>query len=389
MKKILVLITILITLTGCYNYRELNDLAIMSAISISKSDDKYNVVVQVVNPKKEQDTSSGNEPDFITFKSSDKSLHEAFRLIIKESPKKIYGTQMQILLLDENVAKSNLSEVLDFLARDPEIRKEFYVLISKDKDILEILTPLDNISSQNILDSLKANNRYLGYANLVTFNDLIASYQNDRIELALPSLYKTGNEETGAKEENLETAKTDSSIYIGSLGIFKNNKLVGYLTEKESLAYNLVMNNVTNALITNEYKDDKYIVTELIKTKTDLEPVAKDNKIKIKVTGKSSITEVNYKDLDLKKEKNIKKIEKDLNKNIEKLIKTSIKNILEKYKSDIFGFEDLFYKENNKYYKKIKDDWDSKILKNLKIEVDSKIEIVEQGNILGGIKNEQ
>ena len=389
MKKILVLITILITLTGCYNYRELNDLAIVSAISISKSDDKYNVVVQVVNPKKEQDTSSSNEPDFITFKSSDKSLHKAFRLIIKESPKKIYGTQMQILLLDENVAKSNLSEVLDFLARDPEIRKEFYVLISKDKDILEILTPLDNISSQNILDSLKANNRYLGYANLVTFNDLIASYQNDRIELALPSLYKTGNEETGAKEENLETAKTDSSIYIGSLGIFKDNKLVGYLTEKESLAYNLVMNNVTNALITNEYKDDKYIVTELIKTKTDLEPVAKDNKIKIKVTGKSSITEVNYKDLDLRKEKNIKKIEKDLNQNIEKLIKTSVKDTIEEYNTDIFGFEDLFYKENNKYYKKIKDDWDSKIPKNLKIEVDSKIEIVEQGNILGGIKNEQ
>lgn len=389
MKKILVLITILITLTGCYNYRELNDLAIVSAISISKSDNEYNVVIQVVNPKKEQDTSSSNEPDFITFKSSGKSLHEAFRLIIKESPKKIYGTQMQILLLDENVAKSNISEILDFFARDPEIRKEFYVLISKDEDILEILTPLDNISSQNILDSLKANNRYLGYANLVTFNDLIASYQNDRIELALPSLYKTGNEETGAKEENLETAKTDSSIYIGSLGIFKDNKLVGYLTEKESLAYNLVMNNVTNALITNEYKDDKYIVTELIKTKTELEPVAKDNKIKIKVTGKSSITEVNYKDLDLRKEKNIKKIEKDLNKNIEKLIKDSIKSIIEEYDSDIFGFEDLFYKENNKYYKKIKDDWDSEILKNLKIEVDSKLEIVEQGNILGGIKNGQ
>ena len=149
------------------------------------------------------------------------------------------------------------------------------------------------------------------------------------------------------------------------------------------------MNNVTNALITNEYKDDKYIVTELIKTKTELEPVAKDNKIKIKVTGKSSITEVNYKDLDLRKEKNIKKIEKDLNKNIEKLIKDSIKSIIEEYDSDIFGFEDLFYKENNKYYKKIKDDWDSEILKNLKIEVDSKLEIVEQGNILGGIKNGQ
>lgn len=388
MKKIFIIIVILFLLTGCYNYRELNDLAIVSAISISKEKEQYKIAVQVVNPKKEQDTSSSNEPDFITFKSEGKSLQEAFRLIIKESPKKIYGTQMQILVIDENIAKNNITDILDFFARDPEVRNEFYVLIGKDKDILEVLTPLDNISSQNIMDSLIANNRYLGYDNLVTFNDLLSNSQNNNIELALPSLELTGNKEKGDTEENLETTNSDASAVLSTIGVFKDNKLLGYLTEEESLAYNFIMNNITNTIITNNYSNNQYIVSELIDTKVKTEANPKDNKITISIKGTSAISEVNY-DIDLTKEKNIQKVQKDLNNNIETIIKDSIKSINKKYNSDIYGFKDLYYKKDPTYFKKIKDNWDQEILNNIDIEVSSKIEIVEQGNLLGGIKNEQ
>lgn len=388
MRKILLVVIILITLTGCYNYRELNDLAIVSAISVSKVDEEYNVIVQVVKPKKEQDTSNINQPNFITFKSKGETLQEAFRLIVKESPKKIYGAQMQVLLLDESVAKDDLSDILDFFAREPEVRNEFYVLVSKNDNVLEVLTPLDNISSQNIMESLEANNKYLGYANLVTFNDLLAYYQNERIQIALPSIYLTGNNNVGDEEENIDASKVDTSVVLGPLAIFKGNKLIGYLSEEESLAYNIVMDNITNALITNKYDDDKYIVSELIKSKTDLEVDSKNNKINITVKGNAAIKEVNYNNINLKDENNVKKIEDDLNKKIEKLVKNSIKNVTKKYNSDIFGFENLFYKEDYQYYKKIKDKWSDKIFQNLEIKVDSKFEIVEQGNVLGGIKDE-
>lgn len=387
MKKLLLLIPIIILLTGCYNYRELNDLAIVSALSISKDNDNFKVTVQIVNPKKEQDTSSSNEPDFITYKSEGLSLQEAFRIIVKESPKKIYAAQMQILIIDESIAKNNLKDILDFFARDPEIRNEFHVLIGKDEDILEILTPLDNISSQNIMESLMSNNKYLGYANLITFNDLISNYQNDNIELALPSIELKGNKEKGDKEETLEKSVSDASVIVSNIGVFKNNKLLGYLTEKESLAYNFIMNNITNTIITNNYNNNKYIVNEIISSKTKLEATPKENKIKITLEGKAAISELNY-NIDLTKEKNIKKVQKDLNNNIEKLIENSIKNINEKYNSDIYGLKDLYYKTDAKYFKEIKDVWDTEIFNNIKIEVSSKIQIVEQGNLLGGLNNE-
>lgn len=387
MKKILLLIPILILLTGCYNYRELNDLAIVSAMSINKENDKYKVTIQVVNPKKEQDTSSSNEPDFITFKSEAKSLQKAFRLIIKESPKRIYATQMQILIIDEKLAKDSLEDILDFIAREPEIRNEFYVLIGKNEDILEVLTPLDNISSQNIMESLTVSNKYLGTTNLVSFNDLISNYQNDNIEIALPSIKLAGDKKDGETEQTLENTRPEASVVLSNTGIFKDNKFLGYLTEKESLVYNFVMNNVTNTIITNNYKDNRYIVTEIIGVKSKVNAKPKNNKIELKINGKATITEVNY-DIDLTKEKNIKKVQKKLNNNIEKLIKESIKDINEKYNSDIYGFKDLFYKTDPKYFKKIKAKWYNQIFNNLEFDVTSDIEIVEQGNLLGGIKHE-
>ena len=84
MRKLFLLIPVIFLLTGCYNYRELNDLAIISGVSICKYDNIYNITVEVVNPKKEQDTSSGKEPDYVIYEGYGNSMQEAFRNIVKE-----------------------------------------------------------------------------------------------------------------------------------------------------------------------------------------------------------------------------------------------------------------------------------------------------------------
>ena len=65
MKKIfnaIVFIIILFTLSGCFNYKEINDYAIVSGISIDenkeKSVDKYKVGIQIMNAKKDEESDS-------------------------------------------------------------------------------------------------------------------------------------------------------------------------------------------------------------------------------------------------------------------------------------------------------------------------------------------
>lgn len=387
MKKLLLILITLTFLTGCYNYRELNDLAIVTAISISKEKDNYNIAVQIVNPKKDQDTSSSNEPDFIVYKSKGETLQAAFESLVKESPKRMYKTQMQILIIDEKMAKNNIKEVFKYLARDPEIRNEFNVLIGKSDNILETLTPLDNLSSQNILDSLKASSKYLGNTNLLTFNELLSDYQNEKTEMAIPVIKLTSqkNKDDKNTEKILEKTTTTPAIVLDNISIFKDNKLIGYLSTKETVSYNFINNNITLTNIKKDYPNNKYIAYKILKSKSKLEVTPKKHTITLTIKGNAEINEATY-NIDLSKEKNIKKLEKSLNKRLEKMITSSFNSTRKKYNSDIYGFEDLYYKKDPKYYTKIKKDWDSKEFQKIKLKVKSNIKIVEQGNILGKIK---
>lgn len=387
MKKICLLIPILLLLTGCYNYRELNDLAIISGVSISKEDDIYKITAEVINPKKEQDTSSGKEPDYVIYEGTGKSMQEAFRNIVKESPQKLYGAQIDILLIDEDTAKDGIDDILDFFARDPEVRSEFYVVISKNNDALKIISPLVNISSKSIVNSLESTNTYLGTVNLITYHQLLNDYLNPYVEIALPSIEIVGNTEIGELTENIETSTSFANNIISNMTVFKDGKLLGYLTEKESLGYNLISNNSKTVLIRNEYNNGEFIVNEIIDSSTKIEPNIKDKKITITLEGNASISEVNKK-LDLEDEKEIAKIQKEFNNNIEELIKNTIKSTNNKYNSDIYGFKDLFYKSNPKKYKKLIKELGDDFLKELNINVKSNIKIIEKGNLNGGIYNE-
>lgn len=387
MKKILILIPLLFCLTGCYNYRELNDLAIVSGISIDKNEDEYIVNAEVINPKKQQDASSGKEPEFVVYTSKGTSMQEAFRKIIKESPKKLYGAQMDVLIIDEETAKKELKNILDFFSRDPEIRSEFYVLVGKSTDVLEITTPLDKISSKNILDSLESNNSYLGFSNLVTYHDLIDNYLNPNIELALPTVEVVGDDTNGDSIENIESTSADAASIITNIAVFKDNKFVGYLTEEESQAYNMVMNSAKTTLMKTNYKDNEFIISEILNSSADIKIDIKKKKVTISIKGKATIAEANYSG-NLEDAKEISKIQKDLNKTTEKFIKNSLKSTIQKYNSDIYGFRDMFYKQDPKAYKKLKNNWYKETFPNLEIEVKSDITIFEKGKLNGGLYHE-
>lgn len=384
MKKILFIIPLILLLTGCYNYREINELAIVSGISIAKEGNDIKLTTEVINPKKEQDASSGEEPEFITYTKKAKSIQEAIRKMIQESPRKMYGAHIEILIIDEKIAKKDLMDILDFFARDPEIRSEFKVLIGKSDDILKITTPLEKISSQNIRDSLENNSKYLGYANVVTYHELISNVLNPNKELVLPVISLKGNQKEGEEKENISDTTSEAKPDLSGMAIFKNNQLKGYLTEKEELTYNMLTNEAKNFFIRTDNKDNQYVVHEIIRFSSKMEFNKKTKEIEITLKGNSAIADVNEK-IDLENLNEVSKLEKELNKELKKTVEDSIQDIKNKYNSDIFGFRDLIYKTDPKYYKAIKKDWYKGIFQNIKVNVKVEVKGKEKGNLNRGV----
>lgn len=390
MKKILITLSFIFICCGCYNYKELNDLAITSAIGIDKTDDGYKVTAQVVNTQKEgTDNNSSSDPKIIIYEHTSKTVQEAVRYMVLESPKRLYPNHMQVIIISEDVAKDGILGSLDLFFRDSELQKNFYVLISKDvsaNQILKTLTPADSIVSSNIKKSLESDSSYLGITELVTYDELINTYLNPNKEISLPSVTLKGKMKGSDKIDNIEQSDSSTKVVLSQMAIFKDDKMIGYLDDKQSIALSFIKGKINNTII--KYKcNGGYVVVETTNSKSSINVDNKGN-FRIKISGDAAINEVSC-DINLENNNSISKINKQVNEEIKKNVNNTIKYVKNNYNSDIFNFLDILYKNQYSLYKKISNDWYKDKFKDSKIDIDVDIKVVEKGNTLRVIKNEK
>ncbi|MEG0025944.1 MAG: Ger(x)C family spore germination protein [Bacilli bacterium] len=388
--KIIIIFLLIIFFSGCYNYQELNELAIVSAIGIDKNKAGYKMTIQVMNTKKNgSDTNAaGEQPKFVTYTLEGKTIQSILRDTVLKSPRRLYVNHMQLLVISEQLAKDGIHDILDWFARDSESRKQFYVIVSRNNntaDILNILTSLETLNSKKIYDNIETDSEFLGVSEQTTFENLLATYLGNKKELSLSTIKSVGNIAKGETSDNIKDSVPDAKTILMPMAIFKGDKMIGYLTKEESIGISFINNEIKKTIINYKCNPEKYISSEIIDVKTSLKADPQKAIVTIKIKGKANINEINC-DWNLEDDKIIKKAEKMLDNKVEKIVENSVENIKLKYNSDIFGFEDLFYKTDYKYYKKIKANWYNDTFKNIKVIVKADINLIEKGNILKVIR---
>lgn len=390
MKKIKYIILLLPLLSGCYNYRELNELGITTAVSIDYKDNNFILIAEVINPIKQQDVSASNNSPFVNFTSVAPSIQEAFRNTVLESPRQLYLSQLEIILVSEEIINNHLEEFLEFFSREPETRTEIKVIIAKTNEStkgITIQSLLTNFSSSNILESLEVQNKLLGLTQEVTINELLNMYLDPNLEIVLPSMILYGSSDIGDEKENITTSIPKTLVKVGTTSVIKDGKILGYLSEEESKTVNLINGNLTKTILKIPY-EDSYVVFEPNRIKTKQKLDIKDNKITIEISGFSKIKEF-HTNKNIKNMKTVEELNKYFNKEIENMIKDNFNKIREKYNTDMFGFQELYYRTDHKYFKKYCSNWYETTFPNIELEVKSNIKLYEKGNTLGGIKYER
>lgn len=390
MKRIKFLILLLPLLSGCYNYRELNELGITTAVSIDYKDNNFYVIAEVINPIKQQDASSSNNSPFVNYNSSSSSLQDSFRKVVLESPRQLYAAQLEIIVLSEEVVNNHLEEVLEYFARDPESRTEIKIIVAKTEDstkAITLQTLLTSLSSSNIINSLDLQSKVLGMSYPVTLNELLNMYIDPYLEVVLPSMTLYGNYEIGDEKENITTSSPKAIVKIDGSTITKDNKILGYLDLEESKILNLINGKLKETIIKMNYYDG-YIIFEPNRIKVSRELDIKNNIIKINISGYSKTKEIQS-NIDLKDPKEVEKLNKALNMELEKKITDTFNSIREKYGTDVFGFQELYYRTNYKYFKENCTNWYENIYPKIKLEVKANVRLYEKGNTLGGLRYER
>lgn len=394
MKKIIVSFLILISLTGCWNYKELNDYSIVTGIAIDKKDDEYEVSVLISNAAKSSgDNNDNSQSQIVVYSAKGDSIFEAFKNIGLISPKEIYIGSFSILVVSEEVARSGLENAVDLFVRYTNSRNNFYVAVARDakaKDTLKIVTPLASFPSQNIADNLKSTTDLQGTIAKLSFNDLLSILLRSGVEPTINSLTIVGDPDEGEKKENLESSEPDAYVKLGNLAIFKGDKLVDWSTHDESLGINIINNKISEMYLTLNY-DDGYVVVDTNSFSTDIKVELKDNKpvVNINTKGEARIIEVRG-NINLEDSKVIEDLQKKSNKKIKSHINKAIQLAIQN-KTDIFGFGLRFYQNYPKYYKSVKDSWNEDLDKvdfNIKSNLILKTKVTSK-NSLEEIHNEK
>jgi spore germination protein KC len=332
MKKWLCLtLFILIFTTGCYDYIELNNLAIVSGISIDYEDEEFKVSFEILNTKNREENT--NEAKVYLASGSGKTISDAFFNTSLSIAKTVYVAHLKTVIIDEEIARNHTEEIIDFLIRDNYIRNIFYLVMAK------------NTTAFNVLSNTNTNNPVSSTA----IKDLIDSvYYVDNISSKLNFEKFVANIIDEYKDTFISTIEIENdTLKLGTLAVFKDYKMQGYLAEEESATFNIISKSTEE----NHFKitcpnDLDNFITFSSYAKPNSEISFNNKKATIKTDIEVRIIE-NHCNMDFKDVNTYlvlqDKLEEKLESNIDDLINTLIT-----YESDALAINHTYYAKTKK-----------------------------------------
>ncbi|MGN7761687.1 Ger(x)C family spore germination protein [Paenibacillus sp. 22594] len=317
-----------LSLTGCWNSRELNELAIVSGIGIDQGTkpDEYKVTFQVVIPSASATSqgASSSESAFTTYSSNDPTVFGALRKTSKRASRQLFFAHTQLLVLGESIAKSGISGVLDIFERSHELRLNTAVLISRDTDaasILKIFTPQESIPSIGLAKKVQNTSSVWGENPKIDVFELINKMTGEG-GFTVSGLRMIGNVEAGKKKSNLEQSDAETVITMGGQAVFKKGKLEKWIDGPEARGTDWILNKIIETNVDIDAGEQKKAVAVnvlLSRTKVKVELREGIPVFHVNVSEEGNINETKS-SLDLSKNEEIIKLEEAM----EKLTKAEI-----------------------------------------------------------------
>ncbi len=123
--------------SGCYDYREINDTAMVSGIAIDSGIDcAYTVSVEIIQPAE----SESSTPKAKVLKESGNRVEDCLKRLVNAATKQLQFSHCKLILFSEDVVKNGISDLVDYFIRDPEYRGDLFLAVVTGADASEMLS---------------------------------------------------------------------------------------------------------------------------------------------------------------------------------------------------------------------------------------------------------
>lgn len=364
-KKIYILLLFIFistNLSSCWNYREINDMSIVSGVAIDKggADGKYEVTVELIDIQQGKDINMHSK--YITL--SGNTMFEISRNMISLIGKKLYWSHSKSIIISEDIARDGISGILDWYSRDAETRTDAYILVSKENTAKEILKskPITENYTSFELSKLLKNEKTLSNVPVVDLWGILDTFAQDGLSTWLPTVKINKNND-------------DNILQVDGSAIFSKDKLIGCIDENSTKSILFAKDKVKGGLLVLDKESESPITFEIFKNKTTIKPSIENGNLQFNIYTDTivSLDEIQS-DYEFYTEEGKSELENELSDMLQKSIYSSIKRIQSEYGADILGFGAKLYENNPATWNDVKDDWD-KTFKTLTISVNSKVNI--------------
>ena len=341
MKKILIIILTLLLCTGCFDYKEINDLAIINAIGVDYEDDEYVITLEILNDQIDKDSSKITS---YTKVGHGKNLTSAIENAADKLSKQLIFNHIKLMILSKSIIEEKFENIIDLFLRNTYFRENFYVISAtknKPETLLNHTTNEAPIASTAITDTLESI-RYSSNTNVLKkFDEMVEEVITYGIDTCFSNI----------------TLK-DNEFIVDGMSIFNNYSYKSNLSNEYVKIYNLLTDNFDRPTYTINY-DNLAFTTAINNGKINAEIKSGTINVTGNLMGRIIDNDPKY---NIRDPKNLERIDNDFTNLLNKKISEFIK-VLQDNNSDILGITRNYYKKTRT---KDKDYW-------LKLDIKSNI----------------
>lgn len=277
-RRLVLLLMLLPLLSGCWDARELNALAMVMAVGIDKLESgRFEVTIQVARPGNRSGGGGGagsaGGDSVYTASADGDTIFAAIRNLAQFTSRRIMWAHNNVVVVGESLAQETIRPVVDFFTRNQELRMRTWVVVARGssaRSVVAAKTGLENIPA----NSISALMRYAdlpGESVQTDMNDLADDVMNPDLH---PVLSAVSLEERAVPSANASMEHGQGlQVALRGTAIFRGTRLVGYMDRDAGRGLLWLRGEMGNAVVSIPCPDgDGGIAVEFRSPRARLKP---------------------------------------------------------------------------------------------------------------------
>lgn len=375
----LLVCTLSILLSGCWDRREINDVAFVLANAFDVGQNKMNrETILVALPGQMGGATgggggtSGKAPYYTDSADGTSISEDALRLQFRMA-RVLNFSHRRVIVIGHELAEQGIRYILDIMARYPQNRITTYFVMAeagKGEELLKAKPHLERFPGEAIREILSLNP-----AGKVSLKEVWEKLSKPGVDFVLP-VFKT------VKSMGKEST---SEISLSGIALFSGQKVKGIMTGDEAQALLSMINKFQAHREVLDLKKNQRVVvfTEMGKNKLELLNNKPPFRYRITIRGEGSIVE-NTSSLDFANEQDVRKAEQLWGKTVKMNVEHVVEN-MKKWHSDVIGAGNLVYQLYPQTWSSVQDKW-YKHLAESQFEVKVDMHIIRVGQITKNVE---